>query len=54
MGHPTPGPVIQQRYVDAMYYDLNELKSQKNPTTEKLSLAKEVLAANPYAISLSG
>lgn len=53
MGGPTPGPVIQQRYVDAMYYDLNELKSRKNPTTERLSLAKEVLINNPYAISLS-
>lgn len=53
MGAPAPGPVIQQRYVDAMYYDLNELKSQKNPTTERLSIAKEVLVNNPYAISLS-
>lgn len=54
MGNPAPGPVFQQRYVDALYYDLNELKSQKNPTTEKLSIAKETLASNPYAISLSG
>jgi len=53
MGPPAPGPVIQQRYVDAMYYDLNELKSQKNPTTERLSIAKDVLVNNPYAISLS-
>ena len=53
MGNPTPGPVIQQRYVDAMYYDLNELKSQRTPNSDRLSLANEVLANNPYAISLS-
>lgn len=50
---PAPGPVIQQRYVDAMYYDLNELKSQRTPNSDRLSLAKDVLVANPYAISLS-
>lgn len=50
---PAAPVVVQQRYVDAMYYDLNELKAQKNPYTDRLSIGRETLSANPYAISLS-
>jgi hypothetical protein len=52
MGAPAP-VVVQQRYVDALYYDLNELKAQANPYTDRLSIGKETLSTNPYAISLS-
>lgn len=53
-----PGPMNGtrfQQYKDAEYYKLNELKTNPNPWTSNMSLAKDILKNNPIAIPpLSG
>jgi len=52
IGGPLRGTVEQ--YVQPVYNDLNELKAQKNPFTQKLDIANVNLDGNPFKISLAG
>lgn len=53
-----PGPPNGERfqqYKDADYYKLNEFKSVPNPWTDNLTLAKDILKSNQFAVPpLSG
>jgi hypothetical protein len=53
-GPPAPLFGTVSQYVQPEFNDLNELKSQRNPFTSKLNIAKDNLQGNPYQISLSG
>jgi hypothetical protein len=52
-GGISPGTGLVQNYINAGFYDLNELKSQLNPLTHDLSLAKSVNKNNYLAMPLS-
>lgn len=54
-GPPGPGVGLVQNYRNDGFYDLNELKSNKNPyaTNESLNMAKDVNAGNYVALSIN-